>query len=140
MPHIQNACDGVLTNYEATRLLAEQKRKREEEEAALPLPGARRSTQSTAWSAQQSVAQITEQVLTYLSKSTANAQTREGIDAFLAEAPKFGLTRTEMLALVNSPPRSAVEISLLVEDVEERLHTKEERSSLLALCQRTLFG
>ena len=139
MPQVLDPCDGVMTNFEVAQLLIQQQKRRSQEEASLPLPGARRSTQSSAWSAQQSVTQISEQILTYLGKSASTKQSQEGITAFLEAVQEFKLTRMEMLALVNTPPRSCVEVHLLVEECEERL-TNEQQRDLITLCQQTLLG
>jgi hypothetical protein len=135
---VLDACDGVLTNFEVAQLLTAQQQRRDEEEAALPLPGARRSTAGTsAWSSQQTVAVLSEQVLTYLEKGGCTSQTHDGISTFLEGVKPFKLTRTETLALVNTPPSSVVEIHLLVEECEERL-TPDDVRELLKLCQRTV--
>lgn len=137
MPQVLDPCDGVMTNFEVAQLLIQQQKRRAEDEAALPLPGARRTSQSSAWSAQQSVSQISEQILAYLNKTPSTSQSHEGITAFLEAVQTFKLTRMEMLSLVNTPPSSFVEVHLLVEECEDRL-TVEQQKELIALCQRTL--
>ena len=114
--------DGVLTNFEVADLLARQQQQRLDEENALPLPGARRGQSgSTAWSSQQTLAGVSEQVVGYLEKSPCAGQVRENIVAFQQSATQFNLTQMETLALVNTPPCSVVEVHLLVEECEERL-------------------
>ena len=137
MPQVLDPCDGVMTNFEVAQLLIQQQKRRAEDEAALPLPGARRTSQSSAWSAQQSVSQISEQILAYLNKTPSTSQSHEGITAFLEAVQTFKLTRMEMLSLVNTPPSSFVEVHLLVEECEDRL-TVEQQKELITLCQRTL--
>ena len=134
-----NARDSVLTNFEVATLLHAQQRARDEEEKALPLPGARRgeTAGSSAWSATQAVAVLSEQVITYLERDGSASQAHEDISNFIAAVGPFDLTRMEVLALVNTPPASIVEVHLLVEECEERL-SQEKVRELLALCQRTL--
>ena len=62
-------------------------------------------------------------------------QTRERIDAFVGAvaAGGFRLTRSEILALVNTQPTSIVEIHLIVDDCEVRL-TPEMCERLRQLC------
>ena len=132
-------CDAVLTNFEVADLLARQQQQRLDEEAALPLPGARRTQAgSTAWSSQQSLAGISEQVMSYLERSPCAGQSRENILAFQQAITPFKLTRMEALALVNTPPNSLVEVHLLVEECEERLKG-DEIWALLNLCRRLLL-
>ena len=135
---VLNAHDGVMTNFEVAQLLQDQQRLRDEQEAALPLPGARRGTAgSAAWSSQQTVSALSDQVLAYLEKTGNTAQEEASIVTFTQEVARFGLTRTECLGLANTPPSSTVEVHLLVEECEERLSADDVRE-LLELCQRTL--
>ena len=130
------AHDGALTNLEVAELLTAQQRAREEQEAALPLPGARRGQQAgtAAWSSQAAAAGISEQVLGYLEKAACASQTRENILAFQQAVQPFKLTQMECLSFVNMPPCSIVEIHLLVEECEERL-TSEQTQQLLEKVQ-----
>ena len=126
--------EGKLSNWEVRQLLLRQQREREEEEAAMPLPGARRGQVGTsAWACHQELTTVSEQVLTYLESTPCAGQTRTRIEAFMEEASDLNLTRMEMLALVNTPPCSIVEVHLLVEECEERL-TQEQRTELLRRC------
>ena len=131
------ARDGVFTNFEVRELLNQQQHERDEAERAMPLPGARRGQSvSTAWSAHQQGATISEQVLTHLNKTTqAAGQSRENIQEFMEAVKPFKLTRMECLAIVNTPPLSVVEVHLLVEDCEERLQPDDVRS-LINLCSK----
>lgn len=94
---VLDARAGVLTNFELAELLRQQQQARDEAEALLPLPGARRgaSTTSTSWQAQQHVALISEQVLGYLD-ANCTAVTRPGAAAFIENVVPFDLTRTEV--------------------------------------------
>ena len=137
--HVLNAHDGAMTNFEVAQLLTAQQRERDEQEATLPLPGARRGQAgSTAWSSQQSAVLLSEQVLAYMEKAGCAFQSRETILEFMEAVKPFKLTRMECLALVNTPPCSIVEIHLLVEECEERL-SQEKVKDLLQLCKRTLL-
>lgn len=134
---------GSLTNFEVKELLKSQQAARAAEEAALPLPGARRGQagSGTAWSSQQAAAGVSEQVLTYLDRACPS-QSRAQIAAFQREArpliERARLTRMECLALVNTPPCSVVEVHLIVEECEERL-SPEDVKALVELCKRLLL-
>lgn len=137
MVQVLDARAGVITNFEVAQLLAAQQQARNDEEAALPLPGARRTQaggSGTAWHTQQSAATISEQVIAYLEQTCCASQTQESITAFLDAAAPYKLTPAELLSLVNTQPRSTVEIHLLVEECEERL-TQEDVGGLLELCE-----
>lgn len=122
----------LLTNFEVAGILGRQAKDRLEVESKLPLPGARRSTNTTVtWQAQQEVA---DQVLAHLAATPCTSQTRESIAAFAKATAKFRLTQAEVIALVNSQPESRVEIHLIVEECEERL-SHDEVGELLQLCQ-----
>ena len=109
--------EGMLTNFEVAALLEAQQLARDEREAALPLPGARRGqVASTVWASQQAVTNLSEQVVGYLDKAACAGQTRESIVAFQQAAKRFKLTQMETLAMVNTPPSSVVEVHLLVEE------------------------
>lgn len=139
MVRVINERDSVMTNFEVASLLMQQQRQRDEDEKALPLPGARRgeSSGTTPWSSQQSAAIVGEQVMSYLEAHGCATQTQESIMEFMEEAKAFELTRMETLACINTPPASVVEVYLLVEECEERLDEQKVRDFLL-LCQRTL--
>ena len=131
--------DGVLTNFEVAALLVHQQRQRDEQERALPLPGARRGQAgSTAWSSQQVATGLSEQVVSHLEKAPCAGQTRENIAAFQQAVKPFKLTRMECLAFVNTPPRSVVEVHLLIEECEERLQPADIKA-LLKLCSQWLL-
>ena len=125
---------GALSNFELAELLKQQAQERSETESRLPLPGARRGASSNAvtWQAQQEVA---EQILTYLEQTECMGQTRESIITFTTAVAKFNLTQAEMISLVNTAPRSRVEVYLIIEECEERL-SPDSVAELLQLCNR----
>lgn len=130
-----NATAGALTNFELATLLRQQAKERAELESRLPLPGARRGASSTAvtWQAQQEIA---EQILSYLEKHEGGCvcQSRDTILKFTSAVVKYNLTQAEVFSLVNTAPRSRVEIYLIIEECEERL-TPESVVELLQLCK-----
>ena len=111
---------GKLTNFEVAALLQQQARDRRAAEKKTPLPGGCRST-SVSVRSLQDVELISEQTRGYLGKSPCESQSRESIIRFVKELAPFKLTRAEELVLINSRPRSLVEIHLIVEECEERL-------------------
>ena len=124
-----------MTNFEVKALLEMQQDARRRDEEAMPLPGARRSqSAATAWQSRQQAAVISEQVQAHLAKGSCAGQSVEGIGSFMAAVKKFDLTDAETLALVNTQPRSVVELFMLVEECEERL-TAEQTTEILDLCQ-----
>ena len=78
MVRVINERDSVMTNFEVASLLMQQQRQRDEDEKALPLPGARRgeSSGTTPWSSQQSAAIVGEQVMSYLGGALAPRRLR----------------------------------------------------------------
>ena len=123
---------GHLTNFEVASLLQRQVHERRAAERKMPLPGARRSVSGSCRSLQD-VEVITEQATGYLDKAACAAQSREGIARFVEALQRFQLTRAEELMLINSRPRSLVELHLIVEECEERMQ-EEEMQELLSLC------
>ncbi|KAL3915259.1 MAG: hypothetical protein SGPRY_007301, partial [Prymnesium sp.] len=127
---------GALSNWELSLVLRRRRQERAELEAKIPLPGARRSASSSAvtWLAQQ---EISDQVLAYLEQTDCVSQSREAIKKFCGAVRKFKLTQAEVMQLVNSAPRSRVEVYLIIEECEERL-TPAQVQELLALCKANL--
>ena len=131
---VLTARDGVITNSEVLDLLKEQHAKRLQEEQAMPLPGARRGAPAaSAWQLRQNAVLISEQVIKYLSDSDAVLQSRESIASFMTAMERFQLTRAELLSIVNTLPRSNVEVHMLVEECEERL-SEQDINTILDLC------
>ncbi|KAI8471906.1 MAG: HRDC-like protein [Monoraphidium minutum] len=68
-------------------------------------------------------------VLRYLEAHSAGALTREQLDAFKQALQPFGLSRTELLQVLNLAPASEVEVHLIIDNAEGRLG--EERIAAL---------
>ncbi|ESO07708.1 hypothetical protein HELRODRAFT_146448, partial [Helobdella robusta] len=81
---------------------------------------------------QNNLATITYEVLKYFENEPCCLQTSETVHALMNDFKKFKLTKAEKLQLVNTLPRTAVEIQLLVEESEERL-TVEEIDQLIKI-------
>ncbi|KIZ01872.1 peptide-receptor component [Monoraphidium neglectum] len=69
------------------------------------------------------------EVLRYLQAHSAGELTRQQLDAFKEALQPFGLSRTELLQVLNLAPTSEVELHLVVENAEGRLG--EERVAAL---------
>eukprot|EP00850_Spirogloea_muscicola_P018436 SM000168S02635 [mRNA] locus=s168:306773:307716:- [translate_table: standard] len=65
----------------------------------------------------------------------AGYQTHASVTAAVAELKKLGLTKAEILQIVNLRPTTAVEIHLIVEDCEERLSTIQAERLLGAVAE-----
>ena len=134
LEHVLEKREGVVTNHEVLSLLRRQAAARDDEEKRQKLPGARRTAPAvTQWRSQQEVRAITRQVIEYLEQGCAADQSRESIAEFMRAMEPFGLTQAEVLNLVNTRPRSLVEVHLIVEECEERL-TQQQRTELLRRC------
>jgi DNA-directed RNA polymerase subunit F len=122
----------MLTNFEVKRLLTRQVQERKQAEKKAPLPGARRALSASVRSSQD-VEEVSEQSLSYLNKVIRANQTRESISRFVDAVAPFKLTRAEELMLINTRPRSLVEIHLIVDQCDERLQP-EQAQEVLELC------
>ena len=69
----------------------------------------------------QNLRTITYETLKYLNETPAAVQTPESIEEALKNLSSFGLTKAEKLQLINLRPTSVVEISLIIEESEERV-------------------
>ncbi|KAK4874489.1 hypothetical protein RN001_013849 [Aquatica leii] len=79
---------------------------------------------------QGQLATITYETLRYLENTPCNQQTPESIVACLKALEPFNLNKSEKLMLINSPPTTALEIQLMIEESEERL-TEEQVKQVL---------
>ena len=114
--------EGVVTNHEVLGLIAARRRRATTRRSARSCRGARRTAPAvTQWRSQQEVRAITRRVIEYLEQGCAADQSRESIAEFMRAMEPFGLTQAEVLNLVNTRPRSLVEVHLIVEECEERL-------------------
>mmetsp|Transcript_27678 Transcript_27678/g.58244 ORF Transcript_27678/g.58244 Transcript_27678/m.58244 type:complete len:151 (-) Transcript_27678:126-578(-) len=129
--------EGVLTDFEVRQLLSRQAEERKKEEDTKPLPGARRTNNTGCWRAQHDVMMVSEALLQYLDGTRCSALTSESVQELLQAVKPFKLMRAETLMLLNTLPRSLVEVHLVVEECEERL-SLEERQRLLALVAKAV--
>lgn len=60
-------------------------------------------------------------VYEYLVSQAGGIKARQELQALIDELKPFGLTRAELVQVLNLAPASAVEVHLIVEDCEERL-------------------
>ncbi|XP_077297230.1 RNA polymerase III subunit I isoform X2 [Arctopsyche grandis] len=72
-----------------------------------------------------SLATVTYETLRYLQDTQCKNQSEEQITKVMEALKPFKLTKTEKLMIVNTPPRSPLEIQLIVQESEERLTEKE---------------
>ena len=91
-------------------------------------------------SALQQLATVSYETLRYLEMTPCQKQTPESLAAFAQAIASFSLTKAERLQLLNHRPTSAVILSLLVEEIDERLTTDEQIEELINVVQSTLPG
>ncbi|XP_038215998.1 DNA-directed RNA polymerase III subunit RPC9-like isoform X2 [Zerene cesonia] len=68
-----------------------------------------------------SLATVTYETVRYLQDTECKNQTADTIRKFLEAMKSFKLTKLEKLMMVNTPPRTELEIQLIVQESEERL-------------------
>ncbi|RZC32572.1 DNA-directed RNA polymerase III subunit RPC9, partial [Asbolus verrucosus] len=71
------------------------------------------------------LATITYETLRYLENTPCSQQTPESIAQCLKALEPFNLNKNEKLMLINSPPTTALEIQLMIEESEERLSEEQ---------------
>uniref|UniRef100_A0A2A4IZ51 DNA-directed RNA polymerase III subunit RPC9 n=1 Tax=Heliothis virescens TaxID=7102 RepID=A0A2A4IZ51_HELVI len=74
-----------------------------------------------------SLATVTYETVHYLQDTDCKKQNPQSIQNFLEAMKKFKLTKTEKLMMVNTPPRTELEIQLIVQESEERLSEDDVR-------------
>ncbi|XP_059057128.1 DNA-directed RNA polymerase III subunit RPC9 [Achroia grisella] len=84
-----------------------------------------------------SLATVTYETIHYLQDSDCKTQSAQSIQNFLEAMKRFKLTKTEKLMMVNTPPRTELEIQLIVQESEERL-TDEEVQSIITIVNEFL--
>jgi hypothetical protein len=86
----------------------------------------------------QQLATVSYETLRYLETTPCRRQSPESLTAFARNVAPFDLTKAERLQLLNHRPTSMVVLSLLVEEIEERLTTDEQVNELLNVVTTTL--
>ncbi|XP_053625366.1 DNA-directed RNA polymerase III subunit RPC9-like [Plodia interpunctella] len=84
-----------------------------------------------------SLATVTYETVHYLQDTECKYQSAQAIQKFLEAMKKFKLTKTEKLMMVNTPPRTELEIQLIVQESEERL-TEEEVQEIIRIVNENL--
>ncbi|XP_013196000.2 DNA-directed RNA polymerase III subunit RPC9 isoform X1 [Amyelois transitella] len=84
-----------------------------------------------------SLATVTYETVHYLQDTECKRQSVQAIQKFLEAMKKFKLTKTEKLMMVNTPPRTELEIQLIVQESEERL-TEEEVQEIITIVNEHL--
>ncbi|XP_028163318.1 DNA-directed RNA polymerase III subunit RPC9-like [Ostrinia furnacalis] len=74
-----------------------------------------------------SLATVTYETVHFLQNSDCKNQSAQAIQKFLEAMKAFKLTKTEKLMMVNTPPRTELEIQLIVQESEERLSEEDVR-------------
>ncbi|CAH2237382.1 DNA-directed RNA polymerase III subunit RPC9-like isoform X1 [Pararge aegeria] len=74
-----------------------------------------------------SLATVTYETVHYLQDTECKNQSAESIQKFLEAMKGFKLTKSEKLMMVNTPPRTELEIQLIVQESEERLSEEDVR-------------
>ena len=88
----------------------------------------------------QQLATVSYETLRYLEMTPCQKQSPESLAAFTRAVASFSLTKAERLQLLNHRPTSAVILSLLVEEIDERLTTDEQIEELIDTVKSTLPG
>jgi len=88
----------------------------------------------------QQLATVSYETLRYLEMMPCQKQSPEALGAFSRAIASFSLTKAERLQLLNHRPTSAVILSLLVEEIDERLTTDEQIEELIDAIKSTLPG
>ncbi|XP_044253808.1 DNA-directed RNA polymerase III subunit RPC9 [Tribolium madens] len=112
---IVNANSATLSNFEVMKHLQRIKDSRKKHKGQL--------------------ATITYETLRYLENTPCAQQTPESIVECLKDLEAFNLNKNEKLMLINSPPTTALEIQLMIEESEERL-SEEQVEQILQIMLR----
>jgi len=78
------------------------------------------------------------ETLRYLEETPCAYQTRENIQSFLESMLRFKLTKTELLTLINNPPTSAVDLQMVIEDLEDRV-SEDSYQDIINLSKKYLL-
>lgn len=85
----------------------------------------------------QNLATLTYETFEYLSNTPCAQQSPESIKEFMKAMGAYKLTKAEKLQLLNLRPSTAVELQVVIEEIEERL-TEDEITKLLESIQTLL--
>ncbi|CAH0604946.1 unnamed protein product [Chrysodeixis includens] len=81
------------------------------------------------------LATVIYETLHYLQDTECKNQTAESVEKFLKAMKKFKLTKTEKLMMLNTPPRTELEIQLIVQESEERL-SEDDVSNIIDIINK----
>ncbi|KAG7307409.1 hypothetical protein JYU34_007596 [Plutella xylostella] len=84
-----------------------------------------------------SLATVTYETVRYLQETECKNQSAAGIQKCLEALKAFKLTKVEKLMMINSPPRTELDIQLMVEESEERL-TEDEVKRIIEIMKECL--
>jgi len=86
------------------------------------------------------LATVSYETLRYLENTPCRQQSPEALALFAKNVAPFDLMKAERLQLLNHRPTSMVVLSLLVEEIDERLTTDEQVNDLLDAIATSLPG
>lgn len=86
----------------------------------------------------RNLATISYETLQYLENTPAKTQTTESVIEFIKATKIYNLSKYEILWMINDPPTSTLQITLLLEDIEDRL-TDDQINEILQLSQTYLL-
>ncbi|KAJ8968642.1 hypothetical protein NQ314_002202 [Rhamnusium bicolor] len=112
---IVNANCATLSNYEVLKHLQKVKESKMKHKGQL--------------------ATITYETIRYLENAPCNDQSPQNITECLKALAPYNLNKTEKLMIINTPPTTALEIQLMIEESEERL-TEEQVEQILDIITR----
>lgn len=114
---IVDACSDLLSNREVLELL-----------------------RSNISNKQTNLATILYETTSYLESSPISLSSPSSINMFLGSLKESGynLNKMEQVQILNSMPQNETELSLIIDNIEERF-SEEQRSHLLNLIQSTLI-
>ncbi|OWR52257.1 calcitonin-related peptide-receptor component protein [Danaus plexippus plexippus] len=84
-----------------------------------------------------SLATVTYETVHYLQNTECKNQSEECIQQFLEAMKSFKLTKSEKLMMVNTPPRTELEIQLIVQESEERL-SEDDVAKIISIVNKIL--
>nr|CAB3233703.1 CGRP-RCP calcitonin gene-related peptide receptor component protein [Phallusia mammillata] len=114
---VENPNAAMLSNYEVLKLLNEY-------------VDEQKKTKQTR--SDQNLSTITYETLKYLNETPASVQNQDSIETAVKALRPFGLTKAEKLQMINLRPTTAVEISLIIEESEERV-TEEQIDDIIEI-------